>query len=420
MKLLRKTSRYYSMMSFGILITGGVLFFLTVKYFINTDVVEKLNMDKAFVEARVKIFDSIPDAAFAINGNLILQKVNPEGTFKPIIKDTLLYDEKEGHEEVAAKSITFLAYSKHNTYKITLIKSLLETDDLIEAISIALFVLIALFLMSLYFINIRISKRIWNPFYESLDKIKKYDLTNASKLQLNYSDIDEFNELDKAIESMTDKILSDYKNLKEFTEDASHEIQTPLAVIKSKLELLIQTENLKEEQMLLIQSINDAASKLSRLNQSLLLLAKIENHQYLQKESVNLNDVVRKHIENYRELIEAKGLFLKVNSTSNFVIKINPLLADVLITNLIGNAVKHNMPGGKIVIEMSATYFMISNTGKPLTQDPAQLFYRFKKDNTDSQSLGLGLAIVKKICDTEHIHVKYVFNQPVHQIILTF
>ena len=421
MKLLTKTSRYYATVLLLIFLAGGILFFLTVRSFINNDIVEKLNADRVLIENRIKDLDSIPNTFFAINGDLLIKKVDAGNVnIKPLLKDTILYDKKERDEEIPARAIIFLAKSRLYTYQLTLTISLVESDDIIEAISLALLVLIVLFLLSLYFINIRISKIIWNPFYQSLDKIKKYDLDTAIKLQVADSDIDEFNELNSAVELMTDKIQADYKNLKEFTEDASHEIQTPLAIIKTKLELLIQSEDLNEEQMLLIQSINDATNRLSRLNQSLLLLAKIENHQYQQKESVNLGDLVQKYLANYKELIEAKGLSLKTTIAPGCFVKTNPLLADVLITNLIGNAIKHNTPEGQIVIELSPTDLIISNTGSSLKQDPLLLFERFKKDRSDSESLGLGLSIVKKICDSEHIQINYTFSPPIHQIRLTF
>jgi signal transduction histidine kinase len=418
MKLLHKTSKYYASAALVIFVIGSIVFFIKLKSFVDDNVQETLYADKVVIERQVNSVDSLPDKLVSVNDIRIL-KVNT-GNSKVEIKDTLLYDDKEEHEEVPARTIKFYAKSKFYTYQITLTKSLVESDDLIEAIAIALFVLIALFLFSLYYININISKIIWSPFYHSLNKIKNYDLSAINKLEMPHSDINEFNELNKAIELMVDKIQSDYKNLKEFTENASHEIQTPLSVIKVKLELLIQTENLKEEQMLLIQSINDATNRLSRLNQSLLLLTKIENNQYQNKESINLSQILLMHVNNYKELIQAKEVSLKTDIAEGCYVKMNSSLVDILIANLITNAIKHNIQGGIICIELSDRKLIISNTGNTSIQNPLELFERFKKDKADSESLGLGLSIVKKICETEHIHINYQINQPIHKITLTF
>ncbi len=421
MKLLRKTGNYYTIAPLLLFLAGGILFFFTLKSYINKDVSEKLMEEKIALENKIKLFDSIPGIMLALDGNRTIKKVYaPDSGFKTLMKDTILYDELESHEEVPARAIRFFAKSKVYWYQITLSKSLVESDDLIYAIAVSLVVLIALFLISIYFITIRVSKIIWSPFYDSLRKIKEYDLSRTSKMQMIPSDIDEFNELNRAIETMTDKIQTDYKNLKEFTENASHEIQTPLAIIQAKLELLMQRDNLKERDMILIQTISDAISRLSKLNQALLLLAKIENLQYRHKETIQLSGLFQRQIDNFRELIEARGLTLLTHLEEECALTINPLLGDILITNLITNAIRHNVEQGWIKVELSQSGLIISNTGNPLIREPQELFGRFRKDKSDSESPGLGLAIVEKICDTEGIQVSYTYNQLIHKVSLQF
>ena len=215
---------------------------------------------------------------------------------------------------------------------------------------------------------------------------------------------------------MTNKIQGDYKSLKEFTENASHEIQTPLAIIKSKLELLIQQENFKEEQMQAIQSVYDAANRLSRLNQALILLTKIENHQFEKREQIDLTEVVKKHILNFKELIEAKEIRLNHTIEGDVKLKINPVLADVLISNLLTNAIKHNVEKGEINLSLSKNELTVSNTGAELKINPLELFDRFKKDSVSSESLGLGLSIVKKICDSEKFTISYECLNKLHSL----
>ena len=376
-------------------------------------------MEKTFIEKKIKMYDTLPDLRLEINDHLIIKKVDEGTKFKTSIRDTFLLDEDEEHELLNAKSISFIAGGKKGKYKVTLIKLLVESEDLIWAISISLFTITGLFILALYVINSKLSKKIWSPFYLSLEQVKRFDISSAKKIHLDYkTDITEFNELNRTIEAMIDKIFADYQNLKEFTENASHEIQTPLAIIKNKLELLIQTENLNSDQMLLIESINGAANKLSKLNKSLLLLTKIENEQFQEKEVVNLGMLFEKQIDNFRELINAKEIKYDIVKTADYFATMNLSLAEILVNNLVWNAIKHNYQKGKIQLVISNQGISISNTGDLLRFNAKQLFERFKKNNSASTSLGLGLSIVKKICDSQQIQINYSFSDPIHKITL--
>ncbi len=421
MKLLHKTNKFYGVTALVILLIGGFVFYFALKTFVNNDIVEKLYEEKQNIEKQISPLDSLPQIVI-ISGDIVkITNVAPERfTLNVIAKDTIQFDEQEGEEEVPSKLIVFYAKSKFDTYQITISKSLVESDDLIEAVAMALAALIISFFVALYFINRSISKFIWAPFYESLNKIKQFDVSHAKQLEISASDIDEFNELSKSVKQMTHKIQTDYKNLKEFTENASHEIQTPLAIIKTKLELLIQAESLTEKQMTIIQSVYDATNRLSKLNQSLILLSKIENNQFEQKEQLNFSEAVRKHLINFTELIQAKNLTLTTAITDTVFLNINSSLADVLITNLITNAIKHNNKQGEVKIELTGQNFKISNTGPHLQNNPIELFYRFKKDKSSAESLGLGLSLVKKICDTLHYDVNYTFQNSYHIVELVF
>lgn len=421
MKLLKKTFKHYVIATLLVFLLGGIAFYFVLKTFAINDIVGNLYEEKLKIEKQLASLDSIPQGLFLIDEHLIITKTAPANFSSDIItKDTVIYDEKEAHEATPARLMQFYAKSKFSTYRITIVKSLIENDDLIEAIGTALLTLIISLLIIIYFINRKISKIIWEPFYDSLNRIKKFDVSQSRRISLGGSDITEFSELNKSITLMADKIQTDYKNLKEFTENASHEIQTPLAIINTKLELLIQTDNLEEEQMLNIQSVYDAAKRLSKLNQSLILLTKIENNQFVEKEKIDFSETVKKHLTNYNELVEAKKLNLTSSISNNVALNINSALADILISNLITNAIKHNIENGKIKIELLPGNFTISNTGALLQSKPIELFERFKKDTSASESMGLGLSIVKKICVTENIQINYSANSHYHIVELKF
>jgi signal transduction histidine kinase len=260
---------------------------------------------------------------------------------------------------------------------------------------------------------------LWRPFYNTLAKAKAFDVNDGSALKLTPESIFEFNELNSALVKMTEKISTDYRNLKEFTENASHEIQTPLALINSRVEELIQEKNVAPNQMAWIQDIHESTLRLSRLNHALLLLSKIDNGQFHEREPVNVNALMAAKLASFEELFNLKEIAISFHQTGTLILNMNGMLADVLFTNLLNNAVKHNVRQGKIEIWVDEQQFVIENTGEALDGNPEILFERFRKQNQSSHSLGLGLAIVKKISDNYKLNISYTYTTRRHTFRLT-
>ena len=219
---------------------------------------------------------------------------------------------------------------------------------------------------------------------------------------------------------MTNKVRNDYESLKNFTENASHEIQTPLAIIKTKLELLSQSDNLDETQIIAIGSIGDATSRLSRLNQSLLLLTKIENRQFIESGIINISFIVNDCLDNLEELAESKSILIKRNIQQNVFVEMNESLCEILISNIIINSIKHNYDSGFIDIELGKNNLTISNTGAAPVIETQEFFERFTKNSFSNDSLGLGLSIVKKICDNYGFAVRYNYEGNRHIVTIGF
>ena len=278
----------------------------------------------------------------------------------------------------------------------------------------------ALLLIVLFIINRFILGKLWYPFYNTLHELKRFNVNNRTTLNTTSSTIDEFKELNNAVSEMSGRVLKDYDALKSFTENASHEIQTPLAIIQSKLELLIQADNFSGIQMQYLQTVQDEVDRLSKLNQSLLLLTKIENYQFQDTSSVNIGDILIKLLNNYEELILAKHIRLIQSIKEECILIVNETLAKILVSNLITNAIKHNLEEGIIEIILTKESLIISNSGLPLTTPPEELFERFKKGRINTDSLGLGLSIVKKIADQYSFSVSYTYIQPSHIIMVQF
>jgi signal transduction histidine kinase len=202
---------------------------------------------------------------------------------------------------------------------------------------------------------------------------------------------------------MTEKMRNDYVSLKSFADTASHEMQTPLAVINSKLDLLIQDQSLDEKQTKQLAAMYDAVGRLRKLNQSLLLITKIENQQFLQTSRVNLRKLIENKLIQLEELIVARHLNISTD-LADVSISINPYLADILL---------HNTDNGTIIILLQQQSLSVRNTGHPLGFDASRLFDRFRKDNA-SEGVGLGLAIVKQICDSSGFTIQYRYDNGQH------
>jgi signal transduction histidine kinase len=227
--------------------------------------------------------------------------------------------------------------------------------------------------------------------------------------------VKEFRQLNETLEKMSLKIYSDYLHQKEFTENSSHEMQTPLAIIKTHIGLLMQSPNLKAEEMEQLQAIENTMKKLTALNKALLLLAKIENNQFSEHAAVDFEVLIRSIVEELDTFISLKELELQIHIEKQVMVEMNPVLAEVLLTNLIQNAIRHTPKKGSIQIGLEGKKLVIRNSGEPLSIRPEELFLRFKKNDASGDSIGLGLAIVKSITDLYHINISYAYTKGHHE-----
>ena len=304
-------------------------------------------------------------------------------------------------------------------YQITIRQSQEQKAALVTDVTrIMLFVFIGLFVTTLIF-NWAISKKLWMPFKRSLNKIRSVELQKMQNVYFEETNIREFNELNTSLNYMKSRIYKDYVNMKEFTENAAHEMQTPVAVVLSKLELLLQDSNLKDGQVQAILQSTDTLRRLSKLNESLLLLAKIENNQFETTTKISLADVTQKYLLLFDEFIKEKQLIIQTVFNNSFTVQLHPLLADSLIMNLLGNAIKYNYNGGNIEIIVSENKYHISNTSVLNPIPPDRLFMRLNTSDSNEASNGLGLAIVKKIADVNNLVIDYHSEDGVHSFDIT-
>lgn len=342
-----------------------------------------------------------------------ITRTNEEPGIKPAFKEVVIRNELESEDEI------YLEYSNRvningTNYLIKLRQSVFENEDLILILASILFTLMASAFIISFFLTKRMNRTVWADFEGNLHEIENFDLMQNKSISLNHSDTEEFERLNKVVTGMTEKLQSDYRILKEFTENASHEIQTPLSIALLNLEEIMQLD-LQEEAFHKVASTISALKRLSVLNQSLILLTKIENKQFTADKVVSFEEIISRKKEEFSSLFEAKALDLKVVIEHDLQVKMNELLADIMIGNLLSNAVNHNLKGGKIRILIKSGTFEICNTGGDNLFTNETIFNRFVSGNL--KSYGLGLAIVKKICEIHHLEIQY-FKDELHHFVI--
>jgi signal transduction histidine kinase len=288
----------------------------------------------------------------------------------------------------------------------------------VEQVTLMMTIMVILFIAGIFILNRIIFASLWKDFFHALEKLKQFD-TVKEPLVLGEPDIEEFRELFKVLQVMTKRLSEDYRELKEYTDHTTHELQTPLAVIKTKTELLIQSDRMGPEEMQLIHAINASADQLSRLNSTLAMITRIENRQYPSTEAINLSQLVDQHLEMLQELISLRGIRISRDyKDRGREVVMDRGLANVLVTNLLKNSIVHNIDQGEMVIAIHDRGMVISNDGPPLSFDEKKLFRRFTRDARKSGSFGLGLSLVKKICDTYQISISYRYENQKHNFFL--
>jgi signal transduction histidine kinase len=301
---------------------------------------------------------------------------------------------------------------------VLIVESKVETEDLIQIIFGITIGVILFLLLVLLIANRLILNRLWQPFYAILKELKLFNIADNLEIAQTITNIDEFKELNQAATAMSAKAKHDYKDLKAFTENASHELLTPIAVINSKLDTLIQTENFSDRQSKLLTDLYSAVSRLSRLNQSLLLLVKIENRLMTDQQKINLRELIAELLMQLEDIFLDKQITVTTDLADKEIMA-NRYLIEILLNNLIINAVRHNHAGGHIIINLTADSLTIKNTGNNAPLPEEQIFTRFHK-SSGSEGSGLGLTISKQICENFNFSLRYQFHSPHHTFTIIF
>jgi signal transduction histidine kinase len=304
-------------------------------------------------------------------------------------------------------------------YKLTIETNVEEVDETLAAIALITFLFFGFLVFGFILLNRRISRQVWLPFRETLDKLRNFDLNKQTEVTFEKTEIEEFEELQTVTKQLIHNNASVYLRQKEFSENASHELQTPLAVLKSKLDILLQDNTLSEEQYEKISSLNSPLSRVSRINKNLLLLAKLENQQYDESHVVDLGKLLEETTGLLADQAEARDITVSLKTDRPTMVTGNKYLVEIMLTNLLVNAIRHNMSEGAVVIVLTGGVLTISNSGaKPLREE--RLFQRFGNASSENPSSGLGLSIVREICQRYGWDIQYDFREGLHIFSATF
>lgn len=420
MKLITKTTLLYLLIT-ALVISGSGL----VLYKITNNFIEKRIHDYFLHrEEKLTAYLSEPQPDLNRMNSFKSQLVVPRPDLKaPAQKvwdrDTILLNEMEA-EMQPFRARTFDKLVNGRVYRLSLFMPLKESQLLLSGIITAFFYVFLALMAVMLLLNYLSSRYLWQPFNYTLEQIKHYSINRGPVLAVVPTTTYEFRELQRLFTQMTSRIEQDFRNMKEFTENISHEIQTPLAIIKAKIEMLQKSEELTGEQLKTVGAMYRATSHLSKLSKTLGLISKIENQEFTNHERIALGSFLEALLFNFKELAELKQVRINFNAKEEVFIVIDPYLLDVLLSNLIKNALSHNYEKGTIAICLQPQQLIISNTGPALDFPPTQIFDRFRRNGQNASSLGLGLAIVKKICHLNGLTITYEYQEPMHAFTLRF
>lgn len=348
-----------------------------------------------------------------------LEKPQPfADRYYSIVRSSILEPEDEDLERFRGLESYFELEKR--AYRIRIETNIEELDETFAVISIITLSFLLIMVIGFVLLNRKITKQSWRPFYQSLQALKNFELSKGQNIELPETDILEFQELHHSIEEMAAKTLASYQQQKSFIENASHELQTPLALLKSKIDLLSQKTEVNHEVRALISAINAPMARLSRINKNLLVLAKVESDQFQSDQNLNLKQVIDNALLLFEDYLDDKELQYHFEGPESTHLYCDPFLVETLIQNLLSNAIRHSINGSEIWIKLQGSHLEIANEGQE-SLDTEKLFQRFSRNNSsDKVNSGLGLAIVKEIAHKYHWQVSYSFESSRHIFRLDF
>ncbi len=412
MNLLRYTNRVIFLIILFFLALWGTVFYFLVLHEVMDETDDALNNTREILIGKVLHNPELLHTNDSIMQRHRFRPITAEEAenYRETYFDSSVYIQTENEFEPVRVMKSCFRTADGAYYELTLMNSTLERDDLIRAIWWALVVLYVVLLLCTTLGVYASLKRVFRPLHRLVFWLQQMTPGKPVPDLENDTSINEFRILNDAALDMARRAESVYREQKQFTENASHELQTPLAIIRGKLELLSESEDITEKQLEYVGDMFTALNRVVQLNKSLLLLSRINNGQFIDASPVNLAQMIADILEIMDEIYEAKNIKTHFENTGACSVLINESLAHVLVNNLLKNAMVHTPAGGKVEVELTREWLVVRNSGEvPL--DPELIFRRFYHDRSKTtESTGLGLALVKSIADFYHLPLLYKYE----------
>lgn len=409
MKLINKISLNFLLSAFVVFVLISAAIYVTIESAVSSEADEQLINTYHKVSGQLKKGEKISSPPF------VELQPNINKKLKLGFSNVLINADTEGEGE-PFREYSSLVKVDGKEYVLFVRSSIIEKEELLYSILEITGAAFLIFLAVILIVNKIISQRVFRDFYKTINRLENFSIADNKPLTFDKTDITEFKKLNTAVEMLSVKAVNEYKSLKEFTEEINHEIQTPAAVVKSKLEILLQSENLKEDEMNRLAVALNNLNKLERINKSILLLNKLEHRNLFGNSEVNLNKEIETVLDSFSDFIMSKNIFVETSLNENIVVIANSSLINILINNLISNAIKHNIKNGKLIIELNNAVLSIKNNGAKPKSNPEKFFDRFYKESDSVDSVGLGLTIVKKICELYGLKILNEFKDGIYSI----
>lgn len=416
MKLFHLVLWRISLALIVVLTVWAGFFYMAVVEEVNDEVDDTLEDYSEGLIIRALSGEDMPTASNGSNNQYYLYEVSESyaaSHSQITYRDEMVFITEKSETEPARVLITIFRTEDERYMELVVYTPTIEKLDLLRAILgwiIFLYVLLLLIILS---INIWVFRKNMKPLYVLLKWLDSSQLGKKNEPLENTTKITEFRKLNAATMAFAERGEKLFEQQKTFIGNASHEMQTPLAICRNRLEMLMEDETLTEHQLNELIKTHQTLENLTRMNRSLLLLCKIENGQFADTRSVCLNDILAHYLDDYKEVYAYRNITVTVTTDSSFCVEMNDSLVSVLVTNLLKNSFVHNIDGGFIYIKITANTFEISNTGeKPL--DRERIFERFYQGQKKEGSTGLGLALVDSICKANHLKIDYTYVENRH------
>lgn len=419
MKLLNQSIKYFSISLLIIISLWAVVFYFNMLSEIKSSVDEGLENYKRQIVYQAENDSTLLQQHTFEEGFFTIHEILQEKAmrFKDRYIDTMMYMQDADDEEPELEPVRMLTTAfehEEKYYELSIINSMVEEDDLVKEMLWETIFLYVFLVVGIILLNNIVLRRLWKPFYDFLSQLKSYRLGNSKQLPRVETTTKEFNDLQQAVTTLLLHSIESYEHQKQFIGNASHELQTPLAIATNKLELLIEQGNLKEQDAGSISEVLEIIQRLVRLNKSLLLLTKIENKQFLDNQLISINEIAKQSCEDLEEMASFKQVTLSIVERAELKVEMDTSLAAIIVSNLLRNAVFHNHDHGSVEVVVSEQSIRIINTGHPFPLDAEKVFTRFYKSELEQGGSGLGLAIVKAICSMYGYSVVYAFEEQKH------